>query len=179
MMAIAAEGVGRLLAKCLIPGTRCGVDRARDGWFEQVMSELDMACATEDPVLQPYKSEFVKVRDAVAAGGLDDLPLAFKNGDMHALNILVTETGEVGGLVDWEGYEELPLGTVLSTVIWMMYLPRANPFRYEKRENTAEIEARIWTGFLLEVPREGAKQRKALQLATKVGVVLDSVYKGT
>jgi len=101
MMAIAAEGVGRLLAKCLIPGTRCGVDRARDGWFEQVMSELDMACATEDPVLQPYKSEFVKVRDAVAAGGLDDLPLAFKNGDMHALNILVTETGEVGGLVDF------------------------------------------------------------------------------
>ncbi len=56
----AAEGVGRLLAKCIIPGTRCGTERAQ--WFNEVVDELELVCASTDLVLEPFKPDFIKVR---------------------------------------------------------------------------------------------------------------------
>ncbi|KLO07231.1 hypothetical protein SCHPADRAFT_657290 [Schizopora paradoxa] len=166
----AAEGVGRLLAKCIIPGTRCGTDRAR--WFDEVMSKLTLACDSTNPLVEPYKPDFVEVRDAVMAGGLDNLPLAVSNGDFNAINILATANGEVGGVVDWEAsaFQERPLGTWLSVVMWIKCLPRLD--RYDEYENTAEIEKRFWKGFFSSVPQEVAEQRDALSLAMKVGVIL-------
>lgn len=171
----AAEDVGRLLAKCLIPSSSSGKDR---WWYGKAMQVLEKACNTTDPLLMPYKSDFVEIRDAVAAGGLDELPLAVTNGDVSALNILATEDGEVCGLVDWESsfYDELPLGTELSCVRWIKSRDRGD--RYEDYENTPEIEARFWKGFFLSIPGDVAANRMAFQHAMKLCVVLRDVHNG-
>lgn len=171
----AAEGIAKLLAKCLIHDTSAGKNRC---WYGKAMEVLEQACNTTDSLLTPYMRDFVEIRDAVAKGGLDELPLGVTNGDVSALNILATKDGEVCGMVDWElhFFGEWPLGTELSAVHWIKSRDRGD--RYEDFDITPEVEARFWKAFFLSVPGDVIANRKAPQLAMKVGVILKHVHKG-
>ncbi|KAF2624921.1 hypothetical protein BU25DRAFT_128694 [Macroventuria anomochaeta] len=108
---------------------------------------------------------------------IDDYPVVLNHGDLIPSNILVIkETWEITGLVDWAEAEYLPFGTCLYGLEYLLgFLQPASQeldrptFVYY--DNAPQLQAKFWTTLLDLVPGLGGRQEE-VRLMRDIGVLL-------
>ncbi|EJT98192.1 hypothetical protein DACRYDRAFT_102053 [Dacryopinax primogenitus] len=145
---VTAHSLGSMLGKCCMPGRVAPAEFTR-----AVRNRLEKAVKSSDPLLASYIDDFRELLDTKQV--LDCLPMAIGNGDLQFSNILVDETGQVTGLVDWEDeLHQAPLGFDLCFLQWLLGDFRAllTGGKYTLYPNASEIEAGFWGGFFAHLP---------------------------
>jgi Phosphotransferase enzyme family len=169
-----AAGMGHLLGKCYIPGSRTIDNQA---WFEMAQEQMQAAADSDDPLLVVNQTHYRKMLDILRSGALNDLPLAITNDDISPTNIIVNN-GILTGLVDWEHIEERPLGWELRAVFWMMGKGMGGGENYALHNNSLQIQDAFWKEFGAQLHVTVRQQRSAIQSAMQISAAASTCLYG-
>jgi hypothetical protein len=167
-----ATGLGNLLGKMLVLGSRTGDD---SGSRLVIENHLRLAIESTDPRVSIHRGIYVQYLDDLLSGVLDELPLAVSNGDLSQTNVMVLY-GMITGLADWEHIERMPIGYELVNIYWLMGTVTKDG--YILRDNSSAIEHAFWTSFGAAIPFSVRRQQPALQAAMRISGAIRHCYLG-
>ncbi|KAI9820413.1 MAG: hypothetical protein M1826_000939 [Phylliscum demangeonii] len=168
-----ARSLGRVLAQGVVGGTSEEVIESH------VLPKLRALLESGHAEIQPFAAQIQRLIDD--AHRLDPLPLQIAHLDLNQLDIMVTEEGEVSGLVDWElSPPPTPFGMGCSRILSLA--GRYRDRKYSEREEFQEMERGFWEEMVGHAPATVQPTLRAhpeaVQIGVRIGTVLDTLDSG-
>ncbi|RDL31473.1 uncharacterized protein BP5553_09682 [Venustampulla echinocandica] len=125
--------------------------------------------------IKPFRGDIQRMLDS--ADRLKVLPLFISHADLNHMNILISETSEVSGIVDWELSSDLPFGMGCYRVHDLVGRYRHGEFRM--LEGFEDGERGFWEavfeGLPMDIRRVLDANLNAVQFAVHVGTLLGTL----
>ncbi|KAI0563681.1 hypothetical protein FGB62_36g121 [Gracilaria domingensis] len=140
-----------------------------------IVPKLKALQDSTDVRIEPFKTNITAL--IKSAGTLKSLPLFISHPDLNQVNILVGESGEVSGIVDWEGSSQLPFGMGFCRIHELagMYING----NFHMPQDFAAAETSFWEAVFNGVPDHIHESLRcnmgAVQTCVKIGNVLENL----
>ncbi|KAI9815633.1 MAG: hypothetical protein M1832_005264 [Thelocarpon impressellum] len=167
------RSLARALSRCYVDGSSAEVVECT------IRPKLEKLLSSEQEEIKPFRSAIQGLLDDVHR--LEKLPLFQSHLDLNGMNIMVLETGEVFGLLDWE-LSPLPDPFGMGCHRLHTIAGEFSCGEYEERENYQEMERAFWEEIVGGAPQPIRKtledNPEAIQTSFMIGTVLDILDTG-
>ena len=125
-----------------------------------------------EPAVEPYKKLIKTLLER-----LDDLrrlPLCLTHWDINMMNIMVTDAGNVTGILDWQAAYWTPFGMNTCRISELA----AYNFQgvLTKRSYSDKMEKAFWRGLFKAAPKEVRMMVSEIQLAKDIGLLMSTFH---
>jgi len=168
----ATKSLGRILSQgYVLGGSEAVVDSEIKGKLEQLLK-------SKNNDVQRFRADIQRLLSSIDK--LKYLPLWVSHADLNYLNILVEDSGQVSGIVDWELSKNLPFGVGLSRVHDLAGKYRNRMFHMPKEFEEAErgFWEELFGGIPTDIKRTLLNHLREIEMAVHVGTLLDTLDQG-
>jgi hypothetical protein len=163
--------IGDMIGKC------CGHKQSTESDIIDsfIIPHLQLYLEWDEPSVAPYKGIIKSLLDKV--DDLRKLPVALAHWDLNQMNIMVSDDGNVVGVLDWEETYWMPFG--MNTCIISELAAFNQRGVLHKRDCSDEMEEAFWRSLFLSAPLHVRSMLKEIQLAKDIGLIIRTFVEGT